>query len=324
MNALACSDMGDPYVYQSDCDRSTGGIAFGTVEVGFFSERGFTIFNSGNADLTGNIVLADPSFTIVSGDGEFVVPPQQSHDVMVRFAPADTGMHTADIDLGDGCPPVRLSGTGGFPSGGPRCLVDPPALAFGTVAPGTFSERVLEIRNVGLVDFAADITSPCAATFAVVAGGGPAVVAPGDTLRVRVRFSPPMPGPFQCTLATGVDCGDIAMTGAGQNPATVSFAADIKPIFLNRCEVCHNRFGQAGLDLRSSFSHASLVGVTSSGYAPALRVKPGNPDLSVLYHKVAGDGQFGQRMPPVGQGVAVPPAELEKIRIWITEGALNN
>ena len=107
-------------------------------------------------------------------------------------------------------------------------------------------------------------------------------------------------------------------------PTTVSFAADVQPIFTSRCVVCHNRTPEGDLNLLAASSYGNLVGVVSHSYAPFLRVKPGNPDASVLYEKISGAPQFGDPMPPPGGGPAVPLAERQTIRTWISEGALNN
>lgn len=101
----------------------------------------------------------------------------------------------------------------------------------------------------------------------------------------------------------------------------MTYAANIRPIFDGSCALagCHAGAGAAaGLDLSPAAAPASLVGVVSNGYAPALRVAPGDPASSVLYDKVAGTGQFGGAMPPGG---ALSPAAVEAIRVWISEGA---
>ncbi len=321
---LGCSDLGDPYRPGPDCDRSAGGVDFGEVEVGFFTERTITIRNSGNAELEIAVDFSDPNYSVISGAGTFSVGPLASHEVLLRFAPSDTGVHRSELELGNHCPPVKLAGVGGYPAEGPRCVVDPAALNFGVVEATTSVERVIEIRNVGLIAIAVDVRG-CAPVFEVVEGGGPGIVERGDTLRVRVRFTPPTSGNFACRLATGTDCGEITLTGAGEMPVTVFYATDIQPIFNNRCVVCHQSPAPpGGLNLAANSSYTELVGVISSGYAPDLRVKAGDPTNSVLYGKIANTGQFGVSMPPPGGGPPVPLAEREKIRIWIVEGARNN
>lgn len=320
--ATACSDLGDPAGDGADCDRSTGGIDFGAVIVGAFAERGFVIANSGIADLRGEAVLDDPVFSIVSGAGAFVVPPGGEHRIVVRCAPGSTGVHRATLDLGDGCPPVALAGEGVPLTGGVLCVVDPLAIDFGEVALGGGAERALEIRNAGVDGFAVDVAIDGEGAFTIVDGAGPAFLDPGDTLRVTVRFEPARAGGHAARVVSATPCGDVALAGSGAGDVTLSFAADIQPIFTANCVRCHNdRTTNGGLDLRAGVSHGNLVNRVSNGYAPSLRVVPGDPDNSVLHGKVANTGQFGQQMPPTG---SLAPELIQSIRAWILEGAVNN
>ncbi len=98
----------------------------------------------------------------------------------------------------------------------------------------------------------------------------------------------------------------------------VSFANDVQPIFDNNCVSCHPSSGN--LDLRPGQSYNQLVNVSASGYN-ALRVKPGDPEASVLYKKIDGSGTFGSNMPLGGQ---LSAADIQTIKTWIEQGAQNN
>ena len=68
----------------------------------------------------------------------------------------------------------------------------------------------------------------------------------------------------------------------------------------------------------------ALVGTPSNDVPGVLRVDPGDPDASYMFLKVT-DRQFevggaGDRMPPTG--FALPEDDVELIREWIAEGAL--
>jgi hypothetical protein len=117
------------------------------------------------------------------------------------------------------------------------------------------------------------------------------------------------------------DRGDpVAPAGEGPNPEpTVSYQNDVQPIWNANCLSCHG--GNGGLFLTASISRANLVGVVSFGYAPAIRVVPGEPDSSVLFQKLSGNSLFGQRMPAGG---ALSADDLETVRLWVEEGALDN
>lgn len=93
---------------------------------------------------------------------------------------------------------------------------------------------------------------------------------------------------------------------------------------------CHGRdpFG-GGLDLTDANAYAALVNVASVASADP-RVTPGDPAHSFLWRKLnnllAQDGSEGDPMPK-GEAIMwqLPPAEeLELVRCWIEQGALDN
>ncbi|MBM3319999.1 MAG: hypothetical protein FJY73_04920 [Candidatus Eisenbacteria bacterium] len=113
---------------------------------------------------------------------------------------------------------------------------------------------------------------------------------------------------------------DPGNTNGNGNPApAVSYREDVQPIWNANCAGCHGTSG--GLTLVGGNSRSALVGVVSVGYAPEVRVVPGDPGRSVLYQKLLGNPDFGQRMPAGG---ALGGEDLETIRAWIAEGAADN
>lgn len=102
----------------------------------------------------------------------------------------------------------------------------------------------------------------------------------------------------------------------------VSFATDIQPIFTNNCIQCHDQNHSTGLDLREGNSYSLLVNVSSTNYAPNLRIAPLSLENSVLWHKITGDGIYGAQMPLIGDPLS--NFEIAKIESWIELGALNN
>jgi len=99
-------------------------------------------------------------------------------------------------------------------------------------------------------------------------------------------------------------------------PAVDSTAADleqqVQAVFNKYCIRCHGRSG--GLNLRQGRSFKNLVGVASKGYKPKLRVVPGKPEQSVLYHKLMGSKGYGRRMP---RGGKLPDEKIALIKKWI-------
>lgn len=102
----------------------------------------------------------------------------------------------------------------------------------------------------------------------------------------------------------------------------VSFADDIQPIFTAKCIQCHDQNHSTGLDLREGNSYNLLVNVSSTNYAPNLRIEPLSLENSVLWNKITDSGVFGQQMPPIGEPVS--NFDIEKIASWIELGALDN
>jgi hypothetical protein len=126
---------------------------------------------------------------------------------------------------------------------------------------------------------------------------------------------------FLLSLAGCSDSGDPTGAPPLDSPLTVSYAADVQPIWSAHCTSCHGAVANAGMDLRASAGTAMLVNVASVTYGGS-RVVPGSPETSVLYLKLQGDVSTGDRM-PLG-GAALSAGELEKVRLWIAGGALND
>jgi len=90
----------------------------------------------------------------------------------------------------------------------------------------------------------------------------------------------------------------------------VSFAADIQPIFNQYCASCHN--GGLDPDLREGTSY-NFITVTDPD-----QVVPGDAEGSELYQRLIGVGNI---MPPSG---ALSNTDIDLVRDWINQGALNN
>lgn len=151
------------------------------------------------------------------------------------------------------------------------------------------------------------------------------------------EWSPPgVPAPARYKVRLTMSLGDVLAADESDDfltitpPATgVSLARDLGPIFTAKCNsaLCHSTATQAsGLDLTLGKAHKSLVGVKSRHTACNTfdRVAPGSPTTSFLVFKLQGNGACfaGVRMPK-GMG-ALPAAQIQLVRDWISEGAKNN
>ncbi|MCB1050072.1 MAG: hypothetical protein H6510_04115 [Acidobacteria bacterium] len=109
--------------------------------------------------------------------------------------------------------------------------------------------------------------------------------------------------------------------------ALTSFSQNVQPILTANCAVsgCHSTaFGASNLVLASSAAYGDIVDVPSIQMPSLMRVKPGSSNTSYLYQKInpTGFSIFGGRMPD--RRPSLSDADIETIRQWIDEGALNN
>ena len=130
-----------------------------------------------------------------------------------------------------------------------------------------------------------------------------------------------------CALAMAAGCtekpGGPVGPGPDPNPAPVSYAADIEPLFTRYgCIGCHGNPGNNGYSVRS-YELVLIPGIQAAGRG-LLPVKAGDPDSSYMVWKLSGRGPAGEvitgsRMP---QGRApIAPSDLDLIRAWIAAGA---
>jgi hypothetical protein len=120
--------------------------------------------------------------------------------------------------------------------------------------------------------------------------------------------------------------------------AVSSFSREIAPQMQRMCaavEGCHGEHptDSVSLDLRADRAYAALVNQPAQVRKGAMRVKPGDPDASVLVAKLTGElgPREGKRMPldPM-TGVPVAHSAMDAdyakyiLRPWIVAGAPNN
>lgn len=121
---------------------------------------------------------------------------------------------------------------------------------------------------------------------------------------------------------------DGSMDNPGDPISNVSLARDVQPILAARCTGCHSDGGfadRAGIPmlLSEGDSHAAVTGVASDVDDTLTLVVPGDPDASYFLEKIVSDAPArGARM-PLFSG-PLDDREVETIRVWIQEGALDN
>jgi hypothetical protein len=138
-------------------------------------------------------------------------------------------------------------------------------------------------------------------------------------------------------IAVAIGCGgsssDTGSNSTGGTQAGSSYAKSVQPIFNARCTPgCHSGSSpQAGLDLSAGVSYANLVNNTASSACSSqvpgvVLVKPGDPQGSMLWRKIANAGDKCFSAMPFGTSglINVARPDFDTIEKWIQEGALNN
>jgi len=97
-------------------------LDFGALHFGESAQRTFTITNESNEDLDGSVSVTEGGYSVVSGGGDFILSPGQSHAVEIRFQPSGWNDHVSEVLLGmEECRSIPVSGFGfGTTDGGPR------------------------------------------------------------------------------------------------------------------------------------------------------------------------------------------------------------
>lgn len=99
--------------------------------------------------------------------------------------------------------------------------------------------------------------------------------------------------------------------GGGNGGPTVSFALDIQPVLTQDCTICHGGAGGLSVD-----TYAGLMAGGNSGPV----VVAGDPDQSLIIQRL--EGTVTPTMPLNAPPLTTP--EIDRIKQWILEGALNN
>lgn len=195
------------------CDVDPLILDFGTVIVGGYSDKSFTVTNTGGGTLTGTISESCDDYTIISGSGEFSLGANQGRTVTVRFAPTSAGTKTCSIETGTTCTEVSCTGVGEI---GPVCDVSPTSLNFGTVIVGESKDLSFTITNLGGGTLTGTPSVACD-DYSIISGGSPYSLTSGQSRVVTIRFSPTSAGIRNCAIETGSSaCSDVPCSGAGQ------------------------------------------------------------------------------------------------------------
>ncbi len=110
-----------------------------------------------------------------------------------------------------------------------------------------------------------------------------------------------------------------ALTLAAQaaGPDTVDFSRDVRPILADKCFQCH---GPDAAQRKGKLRLDTPDGVLGKGATGSQAIVPGNPDESEVFLRITSDDAV-DHMPPAKSKKTLSPAEIDKIKTWIAQGA---
>ncbi len=98
---------------------------------------------------------------------------------------------------------------------------------------------------------------------------------------------------------------------------SVEFNRDVRPIFSDKCYVCHGPDAAAKhVPFRLDSEPAAKADLGGGHHA----IVEGNPDSSPLVQRTSAS-KPAMRMPPVASGLTLSPSEIATLREWVAEGA---
>lgn len=296
---------------------------------------------SGPSSTTGTIVGAvdDDAFNPVVGATVRLRNRGATNNLRTDVTDANGAFSFANVQPGDY--DVNIAVPSSYELDGQTNPV-PKTVQAGLVATADFTLRLRAGTISGVV---ADTSG------APVAGATAAVRAPGSATDVMTRttnasgsysFARVAEGDWDVSLTvapgTQVEGSNplrVTVTDGGTTSAnfstspvttTVSFATDVMGVFNASCNNCHTAGGPpAQLNLDPGVAYANIVNVPATELGSMDRIEPGDPDDSYLINKLQNThvsvGGSGSVMPPSG---ALPQAQINLMRTWVSEGALDN
>jgi hypothetical protein len=170
----------------------------------------------------------------------------------------------------------------------------------------------------------------------------PALVVPGkpDESFLMLKIDPSLPlgpttegahMPFPIAEVTAAELADLRQWITDGANEDAFYRSNVQSVFglavnlgrtIGKCSYCHNAASPNSPDLVNAFGTRGVVNVDSA--FGGKRVLPGDPDASSLVKKLAATvpATLGQKMPL--NYAPLTKEEIELVRTWIAEGALDN
>jgi hypothetical protein len=210
-----------------------GAVDFGSPVVGTPVERTVSVLNFGSEAFDVLGVAATPAEFSVNAELPVTLEPGERVEIILVYENdddvADTGTAIFRTTAGS-CDPacadpsaITVDLTSAFLGGAADLVVSPPAIDFGTVAPGEVSpERAVVLRNNAELDAVLRVTGIAPAgdddQFEIDFDPAPLFLGAGQSLSIPVRYAP---------TAGGDHAAQIAITAESTDPNARSFLVEL-------------------------------------------------------------------------------------------------
>lgn len=203
-------------------------VSFGNVQIGTSQTASETLSNTGGSNLTVTQLVATGSgFSTAGLSLPVTLTPGQSVAFSVIFSPSAAGLASGSLALtndGSNSPlNVALSGTG-VAAG--SLTENPTSFSFGSVQVGASQTQTETLKNSGAESLTISQVTAAGAGFSYTGLTLPLTLAPNQSSTFGVAFTPKtagvVSGDLSITLSGSSNTLDIALSGTGVTPATLS------------------------------------------------------------------------------------------------------
>jgi hypothetical protein len=210
---------------------------FGKVTVNTVANSTLTLTNSGAGDLNiSQISATGATFAATGVNVPAVVPAGGTVTVNVAFSPKATGSYTGTVAIASDDPAtpnatVSLTGVGTAVDVG-KLTATPANLSFSNVKVGSSATAVTTLKNTGTANLTLSQITTGTAVYSTSGVSVPAVIAPGDSLTLTVKFAPSSVGSKSDSVSLvnsqgGITSVSLSGTAVGSSltvsPGNVSF-----------------------------------------------------------------------------------------------------
>ena len=309
-SVVSCTGIGQS-VPGPDCAVSPTSLDFGSVTVGEYSTRIFTITNAGTDTLRGSVGESCPDVRI-RGAAAYAIPPGQGVTITVDFYPSSAGPLNCSISPGTGCASVSCSGTG---TGGlsVACETNPTSLDFGPVPVGagvtckTFT--VTNVSTSSIISGQPFFRCPCVDWEWGAGSGGSYYLNPGQSKTYTVCFNPTSTGAKEVTIIIperGEFCSSVSCAGLGVEPppvCAIGVAGGVPGTSIDLGTLAVGQaYGGSGVNFQIRNAGGGLLSGTVGEPCPSIEVT--RPTGGGLGYSLTGNetAYFGIRFAPTAPG----------------------